>query len=436
MIDSLEITNWKTHKKTILNFQKGVNVLIGVMGAGKSSAIDAISFGLFGTFPALNSKRVALSGLITNRPVQESEAEVKLTFTVDNNQYKVTRKIGGTGNSAKLEKNGQHLQAQPSKVTEEIESILKVDYDTFSRVVYAEQNQLDYFLELAKGDRKKQIDHMLGLDLFATAEENTTTLINKIKDIVNTEEEALTRIDISELRKQQKQFNNDKESLQKEQEKMKGEEKKAKEVLEILRKKSDQLKKELSEKKKISDEIVKLQSRINTISEEIKKMESLMIDEAAAKEIVAKLEKEDKEISKNIDELRKKERTKSKEHSEIEINLKNDQKRVVERDKIISEIKNDDESKTKSDLDAANAELQEINAAISSKKGKSAEIKEWIKELNKHISKCPVCEREMPDDLKRTLLDSKSASMQNIEEEIKKAEKMLLGSSLCFYQYP
>src|SRR5580658_8943570 len=97
MIDSIEITNWKTHKNTKLSFQKGVNVLIGVMGAGKSSAIDAISFGLFGTFPALKSRRITLEGLITNRPSIQSEATIKLSFSVDNDNYVVTRKIGGSG---------------------------------------------------------------------------------------------------------------------------------------------------------------------------------------------------------------------------------------------------------------------------------------------------------------------------------------------------
>ena len=68
MIKSIELTNWKTHKHTVINFQKGVNVLIGVMGAGKSSVIDGISFGLFGTFPSLNHKRTTTENLISNRP--------------------------------------------------------------------------------------------------------------------------------------------------------------------------------------------------------------------------------------------------------------------------------------------------------------------------------------------------------------------------------
>ncbi len=61
MIESIKLTNWKTHKETFIRFDKGVNVIVGVMGAGKSSVMDAISFALFGSFPALKHKKVNLT---------------------------------------------------------------------------------------------------------------------------------------------------------------------------------------------------------------------------------------------------------------------------------------------------------------------------------------------------------------------------------------
>ena len=64
MISSIELVNWRSHKHNVLGFQKGVNILIGIMGAGKSSVMDALSFGLFGTFPALVHRRTSLDGLI------------------------------------------------------------------------------------------------------------------------------------------------------------------------------------------------------------------------------------------------------------------------------------------------------------------------------------------------------------------------------------
>src|SRR5271157_2736903 len=159
MITSIELKNWKTHRDTRLSFTKGTNVLIGLMGAGKSSIMDAISYGLFGTFPAVQHRRVNLDSVITNRPEQEREASVKLSFTLDDNTYVVHRSVSLDGvTKASLEKNGSYVQSQPQRVNEELEKILKVDYDLFSRAIYSEQNRLTYFLELRPADRKKQID--------------------------------------------------------------------------------------------------------------------------------------------------------------------------------------------------------------------------------------------------------------------------------------
>ena len=152
MIRRIELINWKTHKDTVIEFQKGVNVLVGIMGAGKSSVMDAISFALFGAFPALVHKRVSLGNMIMSRPTEETHAEVRLDFDSDGSEYRVIRKISAKqGSDARIEKDGSYLQTQSERVTETIEEILKLDYDTFSRAVYSEQNGLEYFLDLSKG---------------------------------------------------------------------------------------------------------------------------------------------------------------------------------------------------------------------------------------------------------------------------------------------
>ena len=91
MIKSIEMKNWKTHKDTRLDFSKGTNILLGQMGAGKSSVMDAISFALFGTYPAIQHRRVAVEEIIMNRPEQKQRASVKLDFEADGVQYSVER---------------------------------------------------------------------------------------------------------------------------------------------------------------------------------------------------------------------------------------------------------------------------------------------------------------------------------------------------------
>ena len=139
MIESIELTNWKAHGHTKMSFVKGPNILIGHMGAGKSSVMDAISFGLFGTFPARQNRRVDTENIIRNSQEGNISAKIKLSFSVGNVNYVVEREITSGGQSkATLRKDGTYIQSQPQRVTEEIEKALAMDYDLFSRAVYSE----------------------------------------------------------------------------------------------------------------------------------------------------------------------------------------------------------------------------------------------------------------------------------------------------------
>ena len=61
MIKSIVISNWRSHKKTEIDFSNGTNILVGIMGAGKSSVLEALCYGLYGNFPSLQKKKVRLS---------------------------------------------------------------------------------------------------------------------------------------------------------------------------------------------------------------------------------------------------------------------------------------------------------------------------------------------------------------------------------------
>lgn len=201
MITRITLRNWKSHADTTLAFGKGTNLLIGVMGAGKSSVMDALSFALFGTFPALHHKRVKLSDVITDRPVQKGEAWVEATFTVDGAEYAVQRKLKTSGVSEAYLRLGERLLdgPQPQRVTEYVERLLKLNYETFSRAVYSEQNRIDYFLTLSRGERKKQIDELLGIDRFETVRAGFSTLINRVRAARAEKASFLKEIDITQL---------------------------------------------------------------------------------------------------------------------------------------------------------------------------------------------------------------------------------------------
>ena len=181
MITNLHLKNWRSHGDTTLEFSEGTNALIGVMGSGKTSVLDAICFALFGTFPALQSKKICLEDIISKKPKEQKEAEVEIRFNADGAEWSVKRIISRTrATSAELKKAGTLIEGpQPSKVTEEVERLLKIDYDLFTRAIYSEQNGLDHFLTIPKGARMRKIDELLAIDRFEKARASVVALGNR-----------------------------------------------------------------------------------------------------------------------------------------------------------------------------------------------------------------------------------------------------------------
>ena len=182
MIESVELANFKSHERTTVRFAKGTNVIVGVMGSGKSSVMDAVCFALFGTFPALKSRRVALEDVISGFGEGKAKsASVTVKFDSDGKEYAVTRKIAEGGTEAFIRRNGELIEGpQPNRVTEVVEEVFGADYELFTRTAYCEQNKIDYFLSLGKGERKKQLDELLGLERIETARQSLSSVSNKL----------------------------------------------------------------------------------------------------------------------------------------------------------------------------------------------------------------------------------------------------------------
>ncbi|MCK5593660.1 MAG: AAA family ATPase, partial [Candidatus Aenigmarchaeota archaeon] len=137
MIKKITLKNWQTHLDTSFEFPEGINALLGVMGSGKSSVLDAISFAFFGTFPAAQQRRIKLENVITDIFTRHDNAQVTLEFEKDDKRYEIKRKIERKKSSAsELRCDGLLIESPASqRVTERIENILGIDYSTFAQVV-------------------------------------------------------------------------------------------------------------------------------------------------------------------------------------------------------------------------------------------------------------------------------------------------------------
>jgi DNA repair protein SbcC/Rad50 len=185
MISKIRLTNWRSHANSELVFSSGTNALLGHMGAGKTSILDAICFSLFGTCPNLQSKKLRLDDMIMKKPFEKDKAEVEAHFQVDSNVYSVKRVIEkGKGTTySEFRENGKLMEAPSTqRVNELVSKVMKVDYDLFSKAIYSEQNALDYFLTIPRGQRMKKIDELLMIDRFEKARASAITLANKVAE--------------------------------------------------------------------------------------------------------------------------------------------------------------------------------------------------------------------------------------------------------------
>ena len=189
MITELTLTDWKSHSSSSFSFGKGTNVLLGRMGAGKSSVLDALCFALYGTFPKMSRHDQSTESVVNIASGAEA-AGVSLSFERQGKRYDIVRKVGKKTAEAEVRVDGKLVQKGAKPVTDYVTGALGVDYELFTRAIYSEQNRMDHLLSLTPRNRKTEIDWLLGLGDFDTAREAAQAASGKLS-----EQSALLRAD-------------------------------------------------------------------------------------------------------------------------------------------------------------------------------------------------------------------------------------------------
>jgi exonuclease SbcC len=371
MITKLRLKNWKSHLDSEFKFSDGVNALIGIMGSGKSSVTQAVCFALFGTFPALQTKRITLNDLIMKKPSMKSGCEVEVDFVADGKEYRIRRVVESKkGTSlAEISEGGKLIDEGPQAVTRAVESVLQMDYELFSRAVYSEQNGLDHFLRIPKGSRMQQIDEMLKVDRFEKAREETVGLANKVKNRRDEKLRTITDLEkegvdekIATLNSEITQFQNEREGLQKDVEAVRKEKGSAEQGLESVEGK---------------------ESELNESRQEIQGIRSGL-----------------SEVEKNIE-------TKKKRLEEFG-GVDGIAEKTGQLDTDIEKLKHDSTDANSAMLKARD-EITSINTEIKL-------ITDSITELEGVEAKCHVCDSPMTDEKKKGLLESRKGKEKELSD--------------------
>ncbi len=141
--------------------------IVGPIGAGKSSILDAISFALYGKTPNVERDTKSLIHQLCDA------CHVELRFEVDGQTWRAVRALrrkGQAGHQLELLA-GDDPQADVLErvmgeraVNDRVERLLGMDYRAFCRSVLLAQNRFSEFLRATPGDRDRVLKGVFGYD--------------------------------------------------------------------------------------------------------------------------------------------------------------------------------------------------------------------------------------------------------------------------------
>ena len=163
---------------TEIDFQEHhTNLVIGTNGAGKSTMLDALTFVLFNKpFRKINKPQLV-------NTTNERDCLVEIEFSVNSRDYLVRRGI--KPNVFDIEVNGTPLHKEADdRANQRIleESILKVNYKSFTQIVILGSSTFVPFMQLTTSNRREVIEDLLDIRIFSAMNALIKDKIREKKD--------------------------------------------------------------------------------------------------------------------------------------------------------------------------------------------------------------------------------------------------------------
>ena len=197
--------------------KKSTTLIIGENGAGKSTVLDALCFGLFGR-PFRNINKPQLLNSINNR-----NCVVEIEFEIGSKKLKVIRGIKPTIFEIYINGKMYNQDANARDYQRYLEQqILKLNYQSFSQVVILGSSTFVPFMQLRARHRREVVEEILDIQIFSLMNMLLKMKLRDIdNDIKNTEyQHDLTREKvvlhkkyIEDIKKNKKEFINEKSLL-------------------------------------------------------------------------------------------------------------------------------------------------------------------------------------------------------------------------------
>ena len=168
-----------------IDFQQNhTNLIIGTNGAGKSTMLDALTFGLFNK----SFRQIKKAQLIN--ATNEKDCVVEVEFSLNSRDYLVRRGI--KPNIFDIEINGNPLHKEADdRANQRIleENILKVNYKSFTQIVILGSSTFVPFMQLSTTNRRDVIEDLLDIRIFSV-------MNSMIKDHIRVKKDQIKSLDL------------------------------------------------------------------------------------------------------------------------------------------------------------------------------------------------------------------------------------------------
>ena len=403
---NFKYVRWKNFLSTGNNFteiqldKQPTTLIIGENGAGKSTILDALCFGLFGK-PFRNISKMQMVNSINN-----SSTVVEVEFKIGTVEYKILRSI--KPNKFEIYQNNilinQDANARDyQKILEQ--QILKLNYRSFTQVVILGSSTFVPFMQLKARHRREVVEEILDIQIFSTMnfilKQRLKIILDDIRENDYQYELASEKISfqenhISDLKDNKEKIIKQKQNLV---------EKNKKEISDRLLSKTDietqneLLLTSIDDKSKVETKSIKLKDIQSTLVEKHKTHTSMInffennedcptceqhIDELFKSDMISKKKKDANKVQTGMKELKielDKVLDRKKEISKITTNIRENQVNIAKIDSSILELE-----KFNTQLETEINQLK-VEGATTSDIEKLEELKEEAEVYGKQKSK-------------------------------------------------
>ncbi|HUR92929.1 MAG TPA: SMC family ATPase [Gemmatimonadaceae bacterium] len=180
-INRLQLTNFRQHADTTIDFGTGITGVIGPNGAGKTTILEAIAWCLYGT----GAQRDKLETIRFQRAGERAQVRVVLDFELSGQRYRVNRELS----RAEVFVNDDAAPVANTKtgVNEFIQRRLGMTRVEFFNTYFTDQKQLSVMAAMKPTERAHFLSRVLGYEKLRTAQE----LVRETRKIILAEMSGL-----------------------------------------------------------------------------------------------------------------------------------------------------------------------------------------------------------------------------------------------------